>query len=211
MSNNLQMVDVNGYRIPTDLAAHYRAGYRVLGVKVTQGSMYTWHQGLDIIDAWHRLGSDAHCVVYHFATAGISGTAQADHFLNTVNPHLRWGDTYCIDMEGQPASYRQWARGEAKKVHDSFIDRVNDAGRRWGTLRRKQLRGLTYGGPYFLRDQGIRKHGGWRLWIAAYVTKLPFIPPGWLTYMAWQYTDAQRGVPGMPSSLDSSHIRRWLL
>ena len=211
MSNKYQMVDVNGYRVPTNLAAHYRAGFRVLCVKVTQGSGYSWPQGLAIIDAWHKQGPDAHCVVYHFATAGIPGAAQADHFLATVSPHLRWKDVYCIDMEGQPNGYRQWAHGEAKAVHDAFIDRVNANGRRFGRLRRKTLNGLTYGGPYFLRDNGIRKHGGWRLWIAAYAAKLPFIPPGWLTYMAWQYTDAQTGVPGMPSSLDCSHIKSWLL
>lgn len=214
------MVDVNGYRVPTSLAAHYRAGYRLLGVKVTQGGgahAYTWQQGLAIIDAWHQLGKDAHCAVYHFATAGIDGATQANHFLNTVNPHLRWGDKYCIDIEAQPKSYRQWAHGEAKRVHDAFIDRVNAAGRRWGTLRRKRLSGLTYIGPYFITETGIRKRGGWRLWLAAYGPQViadwtrRFRAAGWLTWMAWQFTDAREGVSGMPASLDCSQIKKWML
>lgn len=205
------MVDVNSYHAPSDLLAHYKAGRRVIGVKVTEGVDYVWQRGLQIIDEWHRLGPDAHAVPYHFATAGHSGATQADHYLAAVRSHLRWADKFCIDVEGQPGSYRQWAHGEAKAVHDAFIDRANAAGPRYGRLKLKRLSGLTYGGPYFLRDSGIRKRGGWRLWIAAYVDRLPFIPPGWWTWMAWQNTDRAMHVPGVPGPVDQSVIKKWML
>lgn len=202
------MIDVSSNNPPPSLRRLRRDGFRVIAIKATEGTHYVFGEGLKLADEAHALGFRV--VFYHFARAGIPGHHQADYFLHAIRRHLRRGDWYCIDLEGQPkaAGYRAWRPGEARMVHDSFVDRVRADGPRFGALRRR-LGGLTYGGPYFLRDHGVRRHY-WRLWLADYARKPTFIPPGWRTWTAWQYTQTAR-VAGEAGAVDESHIRRPLI
>lgn len=179
------MVDLSSNNPTPDLAAHWRGGFRVLALKATEGTGYTWtgHRGL--ADAWHRLGG----VVwhYHFLTPG-DGAAQADHFCATVGASGRHGDRIVVDVETQ---------NDTGAEVSAFIARC---------ATHTALPGVVYGSPYFLRDHGIRPSHGWGLWLADYDSKIAFVPPGWSSWLAWQYTDRATGVPGIAGAVDCSHL-----
>lgn len=200
---HLLMVDVNSYHVPRDLRAHYATGRRGLGIKATQGIDYTWAEGLKIADQWHKLGGWV--VFYAFLVAGVPGDEQARYFLDAIKPHLRDDDVVCADIEGQPAAYRQWSKGEAKRVWRTFRKTVDKQAA-------KTQRRWVYGTYYFLRDNAIRPprlrlRRRWRLWLAAYQSSPPPCPPGWKHWHAWQYTDAAPNIPGMPGPVDDSRLR----
>lgn len=202
------MIDLSSNNAAPDLDAHYRAGYRVLALKASEGTSYRWTAGGDLADRWHKLGGAV--VWYHFATAAAGGKEQAAFFLAGVKPHLRAGDTLTLDIEGQPASYRQWAHEQAHLAASSFMAHIDAHAPRLGVLRRRPKR-LVYGTFYFLRDEHIRPAKGWRLWIAGYQASAPLPPPGWKRWTAWQFTDNATHVPGEAGGVDESHIRDWLL
>lgn len=198
----LLMVDLSSNNKTPNLLAHYKAGYRVVAFKATEGTGYTWDRHGALSDEAHRLGFRV--VHYHFATAGPTGVSQAVHFLAAVKAHLKPGDVICLDIEGQPESYSQWRPGEAQMVAKAFMTYCD-------THAPKRIRKWVYGTFYFLRDSGIKPLKRWRLWIAGYQAAHPATPPGWRKAVAWQYTSAASGVPGVSGAVDQSHIQRTLL
>lgn len=202
------MIDLSSNNAPPDLDAHHKAGYRVLALKVSEGTGYRWAQMGALADRWHALGGTV--VYYAFVTAAATGAEQAAFFLAAVKPHLRRGDAVALDIEGQPPSYPQWRAGQAQVVARSFMAYIDHHAPRVGVLRRRVKR-LVYGTFYFLRDNDIRPAKGWRLWIAAYQETAPFPPPGWKRRAAWQFTDNAVHVPGESRGVDESHISAWLL
>lgn len=202
------MIDISSNNAIPDLDAHYRGGYRTLALKASEGTSYRWSAMGQLADRWHQLGGVV--VFYHFATAGAGGAEQAAFFLAAVKPHLRAGDAVALDIEGQPASYKQWARGQAELAAKAFVRHIDTHAPRLGVLRRLPKR-LVYGTFYFLRDEHVRPAKGWRLWIAGYQASAPLPPPGWKRWTAWQFTDNAVHVPGEAGGVDESHIRDWLL
>lgn len=203
MSARLLMVDLSSNNATPDLAKHHAAGYRIIGLKASEGTSYVWTGGATLAKAWHKL--DGRVVHYHFAKAG-GGTArqQADAFLAAVAGRWADGDILCLDIEGQPSlpGYRQWRKGEAGPFAAAFIARCRAA--------RPTAVGLVYGPPYFLRDNGVTSHG-WGLWLADYRSRPTFIPPSWERWTAWQFTSTAAGLPGVPGAVDHSKVRRELL
>jgi GH25 family lysozyme M1 (1,4-beta-N-acetylmuramidase) len=186
------MVDLSSNNPAPDLKAHWDAGYRVLCLKVTEGTGYAWTASHRLAAEWHSFGLDAVVWHYHFLHPGTtaSGAKQADWFWAHVRGDLRAGDRVVCDVEtagetgGEVAAF--WAR---YVTHDPRTPRVD------------------YGSPYFLRDHGIRPQHGEALWLAQYAARVSFIPPGWTSYLAWQYTQTARGVPGMRGAVDQSHLK----
>jgi GH25 family lysozyme M1 (1,4-beta-N-acetylmuramidase) len=197
----LLMIDVSSNNDLPDLARHHAAGYRVIALKATEGVSYAWADAGPLADIWHKLGGRV--VFYHFATSGHPGREQADHFLAAVRPHLHDVDILALDIEGQPASYRQWTAGEVPIVARTFMARVE-------AKAPSKVHRWVYGTFYFLRDQRVLPLKGWRLWIAGYQSTEPAIPPGWKRWTAWQYTDRAK-VPGVAGTVDQSHLRGSVL
>lgn len=184
------MVDLSSNNAAPNLAQHWAAGYRIIALKATEGTAYTWTAGAALTKAWHRLGGRV--VHYHFARPG-SGVAQADHYLAAVAGRWADGDLLCLDAETD---------GVNGTLARAFINRCH--------AKKPTAGGLIYGPPYFLRDHGIKPAHGWGLWLAQYASRVSLIPPGWDRWDVWQYTD-HATVPGCPAPVDQSKVRRELL
>lgn len=186
------MVDLSSNNPAPDLKAHYAAGHRVLCLKVSEGTSYAWARSHALSAAWHALGPDAIVWHYHFLHPGLSssGTAQADYFWAHVRGDIRAGDRLVVDCE---------TKGETGAEVSAFVRRL--------AARAPHVPRVIYGSPYFLRDHHIRPVNGEGLWIAEYqASRVDFIPPGWSSYLAWQYTDRASGVAGIPGHVDESHL-----
>jgi GH25 family lysozyme M1 (1,4-beta-N-acetylmuramidase) len=188
MNNTYLMVDLSSNNGPVNLKAHWAAGFRVLALKATQGTGYTWHDTHALAAQWHAYGGIV--LHYHFLTPD-NGSAQADYFYTAVKGDLAVGDLFVVDVE---------TKGDTGAEVNAFIDRVTSHDKRGG---------LIYGSPSFLRDNGIRKHAGWKLWLAQYGPKAE-VPPSWLTWAIWQYTD-HAAASGVTGAVDMSHVKPWLL
>lgn len=190
------MIDVSSNNPVPNLQQHWDAGYRVLALKATESTSYTWTLGNTLADKWHSFGGRV--VRYAFVRPG-NPEAEADFYVAAIRASLRAGDVYAIDAE---------VDGIDGPFVRRFIARVNARGPRYGILHRP-LHGLVYGPPYFLRDHGITGYG-WGLWLADYEARPSFIPPGWKTWTAWQFSQTA-SAPGTQGSVDESHIRGFLL
>lgn len=193
MSNELKMVDLSSNNGPVNLKALWHAGFRVLTLKATEGTNYAWSDSHALAKQWHSFGG----IVghYHFLHPGTysSGTQQADWFWDHVNLDVAPSDFLIVDVE---------TNGETNAEVQAFIDRVHE--------HAPNTRGLVYGPEYFLRDDAkARPAFGWGVWVADYSGGVDFIPPGWATWTAWQYTQSG-SVPGVSGNVDISNIRRSL-
>ena len=181
----LLMIDLSSNNAPPDLNAHWNAGYRTIALKASEGTSYRWDQHGQLSDQWHELGGKV--VHYHFLRPG-NVALQAANFLTAIRHHVHPRDWLCVDVE---------VAGLRDMDVSLFIERCH--------MRHPHMRGLVYGPPSFLTGNGIRKHRGWRLWVASYGAD-PAPVPSWRTWTAWQYTD-RAAVPGVPTPVDQSHIR----
>jgi GH25 family lysozyme M1 (1,4-beta-N-acetylmuramidase) len=191
------MIDLSSNNAVPNLQAHWDAGYRTIALKATEATSYVWTLGNSLADKWHQLGGKV--VRYPFVRSG-DPVAEANYYLTAIAGHVKAGDVHSIDAETAGVDGVFVAR---------FIRQVTAKGPRFGLLHRP-LPGLVYGPPYFLRAAGIRPVDGWGLWLADYSGKPSFIPPGWKTWTALQFTD-HAAVPGEAGRVDQSHIRGFLL
>lgn len=182
--NALLFVDLSSNNSPPNLAKHYRAGHRVLALKATEGTTYTWGDHKRLADEWHRLGGRVWH--YHFARPG-SPVTQAERFLAAVASCVQPSDVLCLDAE-VPGVNGAFAR--------SFLNFCH------GKRPNSQL--AIYGSAYFLRDNKIRPVHGALLWLAGYPS-YPFIPPGWKRVDAHQFAD-NATVEGCPGKVDCSRL-----
>jgi GH25 family lysozyme M1 (1,4-beta-N-acetylmuramidase) len=189
VSNKLSMVDLSSNNPNPNLSQHYSAGHRLLLLKASEGTTYSWSQAAFDARSWHHFGGI--CGHYAFLRPG-NGTAQADKFLSTIGPYLGPCDFLVADAEVNGV--------DGREVHE-FLDRVHQ--------HKPQLRTLVYGTAYFLRDKGVTPLHGAGLHIAGY-PNVDFIPPGWHRWMAHQFTQSGRAT-GMPSLVDVSHLHRQML
>jgi lysozyme len=124
---------------------------------------------------------------YHFGD-GSDGAAQADHFLNFVNPDA--ATLIVLDFEPNPLQ----AAGPAGQTMtlagaEAFVNRINEKLGRFPGL---------YGSPAFLKKALGNKTDSplancW-LWIAHYTTAAaPTVPKIWKSWTIWQYTDGKLG------------------
>lgn len=180
----LLMVDLSSNNALPNLAKHYKGGHRVVALKATEGASYTWDQQVRLSDEWHKLGGAVWH--YHFARPG-DAQAQAQRFLKAV----RWkpGDRIVLDAE---------AAGVTATFARTFIAACHAAHPDWP--------GVVYSYASFLAAAKIRPSHGWGLWLAAYQASEPKPATGWDRLTAWQFTDKQTGLPGIPGAVDCSHL-----
>jgi lysozyme len=111
---------------------------------------------------------------YHFAN-GDDGVAQADFFLNTVQPTPQ--TLLVLDFESNPA-------GSTMSLQEArdFVTHIQSVTGIWPGL---------YGGSYLKEQLGSQSdpvlQNCW-LWLAQY-GPTPVLPPGWSNWTLWQYTD----------------------
>jgi lysozyme len=128
---------------------------------------------------------------YHFGHPGSDPIAQADFFLNTVQPVS--GDLQMmLDLEvtdGQtPAQVWNWTQ--------AFIGEIQ---------AQTGAPGIIYTGFYFWRDRvgNPLNNLNCPFFLAAYVSNPdPYVPPAWSTWSFWQYSDTGR-VPGISGNVDT--------
>lgn len=161
----------------------------VVALKATEGTGYVWAESADIADQFRKANKKV--IRYHFATPGKSGLAQAQFFLDHVNPK----DILCLDLEGGG-----WGPGEANRLFQDFAAEVE---------RQANTDLIIYTGAYFISGNNIEPRDGWSWWLPAYTRTLPVLPPHWPTPWAWQYTDQGR-IPGMGAPGDLSNILKPL-
>lgn len=180
------MIDLSSNNPAPNLKELWAKGYRVLGLKATESTNYTWSEGLRFADAWHKLGGTVWH--YHFAQPG-NPEAQARHFLSAIRGHTAKGDKLVLDAE---------VAGVGGQFSDAFFNVVHAA---------SPLGEEIYGTPYFIRDSGIRPKHGQGLWLADYAAHPAFIPPGWRKWDAWQFTRTST-VSGETGHVDQSHLAK---
>lgn len=179
-------IDLSSNNAPLSAKTYAAAGHQIVALKATEGTTYSWTEGLSAAKAAHAAGLTV--IWYHFAQPG-SGVAQADVFLKHIAGYIKPGDELCIDCE---------VDGVNGRLVTAWLNRVHKA--------HPKAELWIYGGAYFLRAHGIRPSHGAKLWLAAYGSSYPFIPPGWAHYDAWQFTDAAT-VKGVSSRVDLSRLR----
>lgn len=182
----LLMVDLSSNNAAPDLIKHFKSGHRVIALKATEGTDYVWPEHGRLADEWHKLGG----VVwhYHFAQPG-DAKKQAHYFLSWIANHWQRGDRIVLDAEtaGVTAAF----------VRD-FIT--------FCASKHDPKPGIIYSYASFLTAAKIKPSHGWGLWLAAYQASEPKPAPGWDRLTAWQFTDHQTGLPGIPGAVDCSHL-----
>src|SRR5215471_3679613 len=170
------VVDLSHHNGDVDLAA--AAGDGILGV------IHKATQGLDYQDPLfaenHTKAADAglHWGAYHFGTGG-DGVAQAEHFLEVVQPDP--GSLLALDLEPN-------TQGPSMTLEEAraFVTHVHAMTGRWPGL---------YSGHYIKELLGAQVDpvlaNCW-LWLAQYGTT-PVVPPTWAYWTLWQYTDGGMG------------------
>lgn len=181
MSEVLSMADVSSNNgLPSNIKALtaklqelWNEGSRILGVKSTEGTAYTWSLSHDVCRIWHSFGGVVNH--YHFGHPGSNalGKSQADFFWSHTKGDFVHGDTWTFDAE---------TKGESTSEIVGFTDRMID---HWNVKSEHYV----YGGAYFFRDNKITMYRGALLWLAAYGSKVPFIPPTFKDWAIWQNED----------------------
>jgi GH25 family lysozyme M1 (1,4-beta-N-acetylmuramidase) len=187
----MQMVDLSSNNGVPNLKVHFDAGYRMIMLKATEATTYDWAAHNTYTADFHKIGGGVDH--YHFGRQG-DARAQARFFVSQIRGSFdRKRDVVTIDAE---------TNGVNGVFVRAFIDTV--------IAELGAVKGLIYGSPAFLNANGIGKYRGWRLHLAEYGPHAD-VPRSWVTWMAWQWTDRARGIPGMPGAVDCSHIKSWML
>jgi len=172
------VVDLSHHNGAVDLQAAAADG--IVGVihKASQGTGYQ-----DPLFAENRakaLAAGLHWGAYHFGTGG-DGVAQAEHFLDVVQPGPEV--LLALDLEGNP-------QGPSMTLDEAraFVTHVREATGRWPGL---------YSGHFIkelLGGQVDAVLANCWLWLAQYGAT-PVVPPTWRYWTLWQYTDGGMGPP----------------
>lgn len=170
-----------------DFAAMRTAGTLAVILKATQGS--SWIDATFVARSAAARAAGLLVGAYHFAD-GSDPAAQAAHFLTIAGilPRLvidvepnGMGDTISIAQAAEIVARIHQANGRLPAVYIG----------RWGPT------GDGAGLPNSVLSRC-------NLWLSAYSSH-PIPPPGWDTWMLWQYTDAGI-VPGIGSPCDCSRF-----
>jgi len=178
------VVDISHHNGNPDLAKAADAG--IVGVihKATQGQ--TMVDKKYVTNRDYAVAAGLLWGAYHFGTSG-DGVAQADHFLDTVEPDEQ--TLLVLDYEANGNSTMTFTQARA------FVIRINEVIGRFPGLYSGSLIKQKLGSTPV--DSIVSKCF---LWIAQYGPKPTGIPPTWPTWTLWQYTD---GVVGpQPRSVD---------
>ncbi len=183
----IQGIDVASYQGYPNWTSVKNSGKTFAFTKATEGTTYT---NPYFATNWARIKSAGLIRgAYHFGHPGTDAVAQADYFINTVQPTS--GDLQMmLDLEvtdGMSSSQvRSWTV--------AFINRIQS---------RTGRPGIIYTGFYFWRDSaGNGSNLNCPLFLAAYVNDpTPYVPAAWSTWSFWQYTSSG-SVPGVSGNVD---------
>jgi GH25 family lysozyme M1 (1,4-beta-N-acetylmuramidase) len=181
-------IDVASYQGNVNWTKVKNAGLTFAFDKATEGTTYT---NPYFASNWAKMNSAGIIRgAYHYGHPSVDAVAQADFFINTVQPVS--GDLQMtLDIEvtdGQtPSQVWSWIQ--------AFIAEISS---------RTGRPGIIYTGFYFWRDSvgNPTNNLNCPLWLAAYVSNpSAYVPPAWSTYSFWQYTDTGH-VNGVSGNVD---------
>jgi lysozyme len=128
---------------------------------------------------------------YHFFDAGIDGTSQANHFLQTAQ--VEAGDLPpVIDVEAAANASNATILQEVQ----NWLDTVEQA------LNRLPM---IYTTASFWNSHLNHTFGKYPLWVAEYGVSVPKIPAGWSNWQFWQYSQSG-SVEGVTGSVDMDYF-----
>lgn len=182
-------IDVNHFHPITDANAVIDSGISYVGIKATQGAVFT-DPTLYANRAAVRSQPFALVFYYHFASNG-DPVAQAERFMDTVGV-LRSNERLCLDLEdaktGKPTVDLAWA---AKFFATLLTDRrhmLYTSQRIW-----VQLGNPTTWGPAASLDLMVPRYG----------PDEPRVPAPWPAWAFWQNSE-DAIVPGVNGPCDAS-------
>ncbi len=170
-------VDVSYYQGTIDWTKARAAGVRFAFIRVSDGTTF---QDPKFSQNWAN--TKAAGVIrgaYQFFRPSQNVTAQADMMISAIGTYQKGDLPPVIDVEADgglapatvAARVRQW------------VDRVKAA---------TGVNPIIYTGMYFWRDEvgGPTSFANNPLWIAAYSSQCPNLPPPWMRWTFWQHTDS---------------------
>ncbi len=191
---NVPGIDVSYWEAGIDWKKVRGEGIRFVFIKATEGEQY-----LDptFDDNW--LGAKSVGILrgaYHFFHPNMNPTKQADKFIRVVKDMNDAGELPpVLDLEVTDNQVNQTIIDRAK----TWLDRVQQQ------LGKKPI---LYSSPGFLKYNFSVPGGGppfWTkdhiLWIANYGQPQPLLPPGWMQWAFWQYSESGH-INGINSSVD---------
>lgn len=207
--------DISHYQNPVDLAAYKAAGYDRLMLKATGGAT----------DGTLRFKDDTYAprallakqlgikrIPYHFARNNNPGAAEADWFIENITAAAAGPFDHNVDEPNyDQEDNRPGMTALARQRTIEFTNRMVERGYDEGTI---------YSGVWYLNPAGILPTDvpeGWRqLHLSDYTPGQPDgsieLPNGWprSLVVARQYTDAQTGIPGLPSTDADRVLHEWI-
>jgi GH25 family lysozyme M1 (1,4-beta-N-acetylmuramidase) len=202
-------VDVADYQHPNGAAIDWpqvaAAGYKFAFIKATEGDYYVNpYYASDLAQAQ---AAGLYATGYAFAVPNVSsGASQADYAVQNAG-YTADGRTLplALDIEYNPYGAECYGLSAAQMVS-------------WLSAFTAEARRLTGQEPiiYTTADWwdtctgGSAAFGSDPLWVAAYRSGSPPMPPGWADWTFWQYT-SQGSVPGITGDVDISYFLRSAL
>ncbi len=183
-------IDVSHYQGTIDWGKVAGAGIQFACAKATEGTTYVDGTFATNWKGMRQAGL-TRCA-YHFAHPAQSASAQAQHFVKTVQQAGGYAASKTLQLmldlettDGKSASaVRAWTQ--------AFI----------GELKALTGRpGIIYTGYYFWRDSvGGKDNFDSPLWLASYTHPQPAgVPSAWSAWTFWQYDDNAAAAPGGPA------------
>jgi GH25 family lysozyme M1 (1,4-beta-N-acetylmuramidase) len=187
-------IDVSYWEAGIDWKKVRGAGIRFVFVKATEGEQYA---DPTFDDNW--LGAKSVGIIrgaYHFFHPNMNPVKQANKFIQVVKQMNDPGELApVLDLEVTDNQANQTIIDRAK----TWLDHVQ---------QKLGKRPIIYSSPGFLKYNFSVPGGGppfWTkdhiLWIANYGQPQPLMPPGWLKWTFWQYSETGR-INGVNSSVD---------
>jgi GH25 family lysozyme M1 (1,4-beta-N-acetylmuramidase) len=183
-------IDVSRWQLSVNWPQVRAAGVEFVFMKATEATNH-----VDPNFAVNRAGAIANNVItgfYHRARPLTNtAVAEADHFVNTISPHLVYGRMRpVLDLEEGHENGKQWLSDWAV----AFLDRVE---------QRTGVRPIVYMNTWYASTYTTTALRAWPLWIANYIRDPLDNPPTgvWPDWNVWQYTDSGR-VNGIGTNVD---------
>jgi GH25 family lysozyme M1 (1,4-beta-N-acetylmuramidase)/LysM repeat protein len=187
-------IDVSYWEAGIDWKKVRGDGIRFVFVKATEGEQYV---DPTFDDNW--LGAKSVAILrgaYHFFHPNMNPVRQADKFIQVVRDMNDDGELpQVLDLEVTDNEANQTIIDRAK----GWLDRVEQI------LGRRPI---IYSSPGFLKYNFSVPGGGppfwtkdYLLWIANYGQPQPMLPPGWLDWTFWQYSETGQ-VNGINAAVD---------
>ena len=183
-------IDVSHYQGIIDWPTVEGADIRFAYIKATQGTKWVDPR---FVENWSAVAKTTiRRGAYHFLEPDVDGTAQAKHFLKTVE--LKKGDLLpVVDVE---------TKGPNLRVNlEKFLTEVK---------RQTKLDAMIYVAPAFWTDHlETAREDPWpnSLWIAEYGVSTPKAAGSLGPWLVWQYEQDGR-VPGIKGPVDRDRARR---